>query len=267
MRNSNCESVAEGVHTLFHFGVMGTWTDERLVAQFLSGRGGNEAAFRVLLRRHGPMVLGICRRTLGDSHLAEDAFQATFLVLVKKARTIGDCDLLANWLYGVAQRVARKAKAQAARRRVVEQHAAEQAAGTSERSDQAELRSVIDEEIRRLPERYRAPLVLCHLEGLTHHEAARQLGCPVGTIESRLSRARERLRCGLSRRGLAPASAALAAVFAPSDASAAPAHLIEATLRAATQLLSGRAGTGAASTMALALAQRRLKPSPLLASG
>ena len=90
MRNPNSEAVAEGVHTLFHFGVMGTWTDERLVAQFLSGREGNEAAFRVLLRRHGPMVLGICRRTLGDSHLAEDAFQATFLVLVKKARTIRD---------------------------------------------------------------------------------------------------------------------------------------------------------------------------------
>src|SRR5262245_33180065 len=106
MRNANSEAVAE-VHTLFHFGAMGAWTDERLVAQFLSGREGNEAAFRVLLLRHGPMVLGVCRRTLGDSHLAEDAFQATFLVLVKKAWAIRDRDLLANWLYGVAQRVAR----------------------------------------------------------------------------------------------------------------------------------------------------------------
>lgn len=268
MRNPNSPSVAEGVYTLFHLGVMGTWTDERLVAHYLSDQEGKEAAFRVLLRRHGPMVLGVCRRTLGgDSHLAEDAFQATFLVLVNKAWTIRDRDLLANWLYGVAQRIAAKAKAQAIRRRVVERHAAEHAAGTSDSSDRAELRSVVDEEIRRLPERYRAPLVLCYLEGLTHHEAASRLGCPVGTIESRLSRARERLRSGLVRRGVAPVSATLAAVFAPAVASAAPADLIEATLRAAMQFASSRAGAGAVSTAALVLAEQRLRQGFGLASG
>jgi RNA polymerase sigma factor (sigma-70 family) len=265
MRNANSGAVAE-VHTLFHFGAMGAWTDDRLVAQFLSGRAGSDAAFRVLLGRHGPMVLGVCRRTLGDSHLAEDAFQATFLVLVKKAWAIRDRDLLANWLYGVAQRVSKKAKAQAERRRVVERDAAERTAWTTHGpQDQSDLRSIIDEEVRRLPERYRVPLVLCHLEGLTHHEVARRLGCPVGTIESRLSRARERLRSGLSRRGVAPASTALAAVLAPSVASAAPAHLIEATLRAATGFAVGR--TGAASATALALAEQGLGFKPVLALG
>ena len=118
----------EEIHTLFHWGAMGTWTDDQLMAQFLSGQEGSEAAFRVLIQRHGPMVLGVCRRILGDEHAAEDAFQATFLVLVKKAGTLRDCNLLTNWLYGVALRVANKEKARGARRRVVERQAAEQTA-------------------------------------------------------------------------------------------------------------------------------------------
>ena len=92
----------EEVYTLFHLGAMGHWTDSQLVAQFSAGQEGSEAAFRVLIHRHGPMVLGVCRRVLGDEHAAEDAFQTTFLVLVKKAGGLGDCNLLTNWLYGVA---------------------------------------------------------------------------------------------------------------------------------------------------------------------
>src|SRR5262249_39222456 len=156
----------EEIHTLFRFGALGTWTDGQLVTQFLAGQEASEAAFRVLIHRHGPMVLGICRRILSDEHAAEDAFQATFLVLVKKAGMLRDCNLLANWLYGVAVRVANKEKARGARRRVVERRAAEQTARPGNDLDSGELLSVIDEEIHRLPERYRLPWVLCHVEGL-----------------------------------------------------------------------------------------------------
>jgi RNA polymerase sigma factor (sigma-70 family) len=250
-------AVNEGVHTLFQSGALGAWTDGQLVARFVSRSDGSEAAFRALVHRHGPMVMGVCRRVLGDAHAAEDAFQATFLVLVKKAGSLRDHELLSSWLYGVAHRTARKARAAAARRRAVEQRAAEQPAGPDGEVDagQAELRSVIDEEVRRLPERYRVPLVLCHLEGLHHHEVARRLGCPVGTVESRLSRARERLRCRLAHRGVAPTTAALAAALAPS---AAPAALVEETLRAAALLRPGAVvgGVAAASASAANLVRR-----------
>src|SRR5205085_9837424 len=124
-------------------------------------------------------------------HAAEDAFQATFLVLVKKAGTLRDCNLLTNWLYGVALRVASKEKVRGARRRAVERQAAEQTARPGGGPDQGELWSVIGEEVRRLPQRYRLALVLCHLEGLRPEELAQRLGCPVGTVERGLLRARE----------------------------------------------------------------------------
>jgi RNA polymerase sigma factor (sigma-70 family) len=250
MLNRHSESVAGAVQTLFQFGAMGAWTDGQLLAQFLAGREGREAAFRVLLKRHGPMVLGVCRRVLGDAHSADDAFQATFLVLARKAGSLRHHDLLAGWLYGVAHRVSRKAKAQAARRRDVERRAAGPEAGPAGDPDAAELRTVIDEEIRGLPERYRLPLILCYLEGLHHHEVAQRLGCPVGTVESRLSRARERLRTRLARRGLAPTSASLAVLLAATEADSAPVALVESALRAAAGLANGRAGTGAAVALA-----------------
>src|SRR4051812_19029562 len=159
--------------------------DADLLAAFLADRDGE--AFAGLVRRHGAMVLGVCRRVLGDAHLAEDAFQATFVVLARKAGTLRDDDLLAQWLHGVAYRVANKARSEAARRRVVERRAAVPTPETGCTLDRAELRLAIDEEIRRLPERYRVPVVLCYLEGLRHHEVAQRIGCPVGTIESRLS--------------------------------------------------------------------------------
>src|SRR5262249_17723183 len=117
-------AVNEGVHTLFQSGALGAWTDGQLVSRFVSGREGGEAAFRALVHRHGPMVMGGCHLVLGDAPAGGDAFQATFLVLVRKAGSLRDHDLLANWLYGVAQRTARKARAAAARRRAVEQKAA-----------------------------------------------------------------------------------------------------------------------------------------------
>src|SRR5262245_34656997 len=191
--------VMEGIYTLYEWGAIGNWTDSQLVAQFLAGQEGSEAAFRVLIHRHGPMVMGICRRVLGDEHAAEDAFQASFLVLLQKAGTLRNRQLLANWLHGVALRVATKEKVKAARRRVVERRAAEPPRGESGELERSELRAVIDEEIRRLPERYRTPLVLYYLEGLHLDVVAGRLGCPVGTVQSRLSRARDRLESRLAR--------------------------------------------------------------------
>jgi RNA polymerase sigma factor (sigma-70 family) len=245
----------EGIQALFSCGVMGSWSDGQLVAQFLSTREeGGDAAFRVLLHRHGPMVLGICRRVLGDEHAAEDAFQATFLLLVKKAGTLRDCNRLSHWLYGVALRVANDEKVKIARRRIVERRAGEQthAAEPTGREagdlEQTELGSVIDEEIRRLPERYRVPLVLCLLEGLRHDEVAHHLGCPLGTIESRLSRAREKLQHRLTRRGLAP----MALAFEPLRAWPVVPTLVEATLRAAVAVSPRRVGVGIASAWSIA---------------
>jgi RNA polymerase sigma factor (sigma-70 family) len=208
------------LRTLFDGGTMGSWTDGQLVAEFLTGREGSEPALRVLMERHGPMVLTVCRRILGDDDAAEDAFQATFLVLVRKAGSLRGRGALSNWIYGVALRVARKERTRTVRRRVVERRAG---AGLPDRPDEGpelmELRSVIDEEIARLPERYRAPVVLCYLEGLRHEDVAQRLGCPVGTVESRLSRARERLRARLTRRGLAPSASLLGPVLKPLDGS------------------------------------------------
>ncbi len=239
-------STLDGLQTLFHWGAIGTWTDSQLVTLFLTDQQGSEAAFRVLIHRHGPMVLGICRRVLGDEHAAEDAFQATFLVLVKKAGGLRDCNLLSNWLYGVALRIANKEKAKGTRRRIVEQQAIERVLAEGVDVDQAELRSILDEEIRRLPERYRVPLVLCHLEGLRHDEVARRLGCPVGTVESRLSRAREQLRNRLARRGLAPTASMVGAMLKSPGASALFPSLVEATVQLAIEQSSNRSVVGTA---------------------
>src|SRR5262245_26385759 len=227
---------SRGLQALYEWGAMGSWNDGQLIARFLGGDESSEDAFRVLIHRHGPMVLSVCRRVLGDEHAAEDAFQLTFLIFVKKAGTLRDRSLLTNWLHGVALRVARKARGQDARRQSVERRAAESAADPRRDSDEIELRLVIDEEIRRLPERYRLPLVLCHVEGLRHDEVAHRLGCPIGTVESRLSRARQQLRARLTRRGLSPTASVMAAVLRPSAVSPVAPSLAEATLRAAVKV-------------------------------
>jgi RNA polymerase sigma factor (sigma-70 family) len=163
----------------------------------------DHAAFAALVRRHGPMVFGVCRRVLCDPHDAEEAFQSTFLVLVRKAGDLRQPDRLGNWLYGVANRVARKAKVSAARRNSHERAAAGPAwAPPVESTDGPELRAVLDEEMVALPEKYRAPLVLCYLEGLTNEDAARRLGWAPGSMSYRLARGRELLRRRLTRRGL-----------------------------------------------------------------
>jgi RNA polymerase sigma factor (sigma-70 family) len=192
------------LQTLLHTGTFGGLTDGQLVERFVVADVETaEHAFAALVARHGPMVLGVCRRILKDPHDAADAFQATFLVLVRKATAVRVDDSLGRWLYGVSRRVAMQARKAAARRSAHQVSAVESLEAPSHDPERAEPLAALDEEIVRLPAKYQSAVVLCDLEGLTHEAAARQLGCPVGTIESRLARGRQRLRIGLTRRGFA----------------------------------------------------------------
>lgn len=184
--------------------------DGELIRRYVEGdRLAGEVAFEVIVRRHGPMVLGLCRRLTGDEPLAEDAFQATFLALARRASGLRRADSLAPWLRSVGRRVANRARHQARRRRARETPLIEVA--VDDPADARELREVIDRELAALPTRYRSAIVLCDLEGMPHGEAAGVLGVAVGTVGSRLHRGRELLRKRLVRRGLGPAtSAALA---------------------------------------------------------
>jgi RNA polymerase sigma factor (sigma-70 family) len=210
---TGAKSVFREMRTLFHLGAVGSLGDGQLLEAFLSRRGEEaEDAFAAVVERHGPMVLRVCRRILMDPNDADDAFQVTFLVLARKARSIARRERLANWLYGVAVRTAKEVRKSAARRRVREGPMGDMARAEAprEQADTDELRFVIDDELSRLPESFRAPVVLCDLEGKTQREAAALLGVPVGTLSSRLSRGRNRLRRRLTRRGLALPTSGLA---------------------------------------------------------
>jgi len=186
-------------------------SDGQLLEWFVSQR--EEGAFAALVRRHGPMVLSVCRRVLRNSHDAEDAFQATFLVLAEKAPRLRQPELLANWLYGVAYRTALHARQRASRRSEREREAATlPVLNNDPEIESRELRQVLDEELQGLPEKYRAPLVLCYLEGMTNEEAARLLGWPSGSMSYRLARGRELLRERLESR-LAGLSILLPAIW------------------------------------------------------
>ena len=189
------------------------------------------------MRRHGPVVLAACRRVLPDPHEAEEVFQATFLTLVQKARSIGRPELLGNWLYGVATRLAVKAQARAARRNTLPPPAAAALPADDPGTDApaaAEALAILDEEMVRLPEKYRVPLVLCYLEGLTNADAARRLGCPPGSMSYRLARGRELLRERMSRRGVFVASPVLLTLLSGSASAApVPGPVVERTVLAA----------------------------------
>jgi RNA polymerase sigma factor (sigma-70 family) len=217
--------------------------DDQLLACFFKER--DDAAFAALVDRYGPLVYGVCRRILNNSNDADDAFQATFLVLVRKGATLREPGKLASWLYGVAYRTARKLKAKAALRTKSERQASEMPTKSDpakkDHSDMTyeELQAVLDEEISQLPEKYALPLVLCYLEGKTNAQAAKQLGWPEGSISRRLSRARELLRSRLARRGLALSVALITAVFARPAVASVSRELLAATTRAATLAAEG----------------------------
>ncbi len=241
MTRASSGAAAHDLETLLRSGSLGGLSDPQLLERFLAVNGPEaEDAFASLVERHGPMVLAVCRRILRHPDDAEDAFQATFLVLARKARSIGRRELLANWLYGVAVRTAREQSVVRARRLTREgQVSAMTRDENASDEDLDELRAALDVELSRLSDAFRGPVVLCDLEGKTHVEAARILGLPVGTVSSRLVRAREKLRKRLVRRGLGFSAGAVAAVFTSDAATAAvPPGLVAATARAAVEYVS-----------------------------
>jgi RNA polymerase sigma factor (sigma-70 family) len=248
--------VLQQLDRLFRDGTLAGLGDGQLLERYRTRR--DEAAFEALVELHGPMVLGLCRRFLRDPRDIEDAFQATFLVLVRKAPLIRDGGQLANWLYGVALRVATRSRANLLRRRTREQAiGAAEFAALPDGNDVLGMGPVLDQELSRLPAKYRAPLVLCYLRGQTHDQAARELRCPVGTVRSRMARGRDLLKRRLTRQGFAPT----AAIFGPGLCLPAhlltetvPAPLVAATVEAAFAIGSShsiQAGVAAASVLAL----------------
>lgn len=229
-------------------------TDGDLLVRFRDGRGDESgAAFAALMRRHGPMVLGVCRGVLGDGEDALDAYQATFLVLVRKAGTVRRRDAVASWLYGVARHVSLRIRKAEARRREHERRRATMHDVPS--GGPFDAHEAVHDEVARLPARFREAVVLCYLEGLTAEAAAERLGCPRGTILSRLWRARDRLRGRLARRGLAVPAALLTAGIAARVEAAVPQALLEATSRAVLDGQVSQAASLAAGATEQALAR------------
>jgi RNA polymerase sigma factor (sigma-70 family) len=237
----------------------GRQDDQELLLRFVDHQDG--AAFAALVQRHGPMVRGVCWRLLRNEADADDACQATFLVLVRKGRSVRKRHSLASWLYGVAFRTALKAKALAAQRHVHEQRVAVAAAGEPwKEAAWRELCTVLDEEVQRLSEKYRAPLVLCYLQGRTRDEAAHQLGWSLRTLQRRLERAREILRLRLIRRGLTLSAGLLATALSERAAAAVlPVGLVNLTIKAAQSYAVGKTAAGLTSGTAAELAKGVLK--------
>src|SRR5579871_4806304 len=237
-----------------------TMTDRQLLQDFVEHN--EQAAFSLLVERHGPMVYGVCRRILGNHHDAEEAFQATFLILARKARSIVQRELLTKWLYQVAYHTALRAKSVVVKRRTAErplEHVPEPHA--SEHDSWPELKQVLDQELNRLPDKLRIPILLCDLEGKTGREAAAILNCPQGTVADRLTKARVTLAQRLTRRGFVLSAGSLAVLLSQEVASAAvPSALAATTVKAATLFAAGTAvSAGAISTKAGALATSGLK--------
>ena len=263
------------IQTLFETGTAGALSDRQLLERFVGVRGAAaETAFEVLVLRHGPMVLRVCQNVLQDPTDAEDAFQATFLVLVRRCRSIRRLESVGSWLYGVAHRVASRARLDAARRRAAERRGglrimANSDSGAVGDAEHGEFGPLIGQEVQRLPEKYRAVVVLCYWQGLNQEQAAARLDCPLGTVRSRLARARNLLHRRLTRRGLAPLAGLLAAALdrASTTASASTEisrltpvslELVQSTIRAASQVAAGHATTQVVPAVVASLVQRML---------
>jgi len=231
MRTTDRGRALQDLERLFHRGTVPS-SDRSLLDAFLAE--GSEAAFEALVDRHGPMVRGVCRRLLSNPHDADDAFQATFLVLARKGARIRDPDRLGPWLYGVAVRVAAKARAQASRRRENGGEIADVPAPVDSSAEWSDVMPIIDAELNRLRAKHRDVLVLCLIEGASAEEASLRLGCPVGTVKSRLARARETLRARLTSRGVTPALALAVASSSSALASPVPSTITRATLKTIT---------------------------------
>jgi RNA polymerase sigma factor (sigma-70 family) len=264
MAKEDLHGLVRYMHRMLAAQGAGVLSDAQLLERFLSQR--DEMAFEVLVWRHGPMVLRLCRRLLGHAQNAEDAFQATFLMLVRKAGSIRKGQALGSWLYKVAHRIALEAKTRASKRATAEKHAtyystAEATGSFSGTVVEQETRAVLDEAVCGLPEKYRAAVVLCYFQGKTHQEAAQQLGCPKATVSIRLMRARELLRSRLARRGVALSAAALANLLSESAAPAAvPSLLTNFTIKAAMWFAAGKAvSAGVVSERAVILTEGVLK--------
>jgi RNA polymerase sigma factor (sigma-70 family) len=248
------------LQALFEAGSLAGLTDGQLLDRFVFRR--EPAAFEALIRRHGPMVWGVCRRVLLDGHDAEDAFQATFLVLARKAASVDPREKVGNWLYGVAYHTAKKARAMRTRRRSRElplSDLCDPEVGPDEHRD--DLLRALDRELSRLPEKYRTVVVLCELEGMTHKEAAERLNCPIGTVSARLSRARAMLARRLSRPGRVLSGGTVVALLYRDVRSAEmPSRLVARTTRAATKFVGGHVvSAGVVSAEAVALSGEVLK--------
>jgi RNA polymerase sigma factor (sigma-70 family) len=242
---------------VFGRGTVSGLDEWELLRRYLDDR--DEIAFEALVTRHAPMVQGVCRRMLGDQAEVEDAFQATFLVLVRRARQLGPGDSLGAWLYGVAVRVAMRARSTAARRSRFEPIDGERAAALATvLPGDRELRAVLDQEVDRLPAKYRSPIVLCYVEGQTHEEAARQLNWPLGTVKGRLARARDLLRSRLMRRGVAPSAGTLVLALSPESYAALPRELFERTVKASLKIALGAAPAQVVSTSIATLVEGAL---------
>jgi RNA polymerase sigma factor (sigma-70 family) len=258
MASASRGDVYQQIARLYGEGTLSGLGDGQLLDRYVKFQ--DEAAFEALVNLHGPMVFGLCRRLLRDPRDIEDAFQATFLILVRKAPTIRDRGLLSNWLFGVAYRVARRARTNTLRRRDREVAGANlEVPAPPQAAANLEFGPELDRELHRLPLKYRVPLILCYLEGHTHDEAAATINCPVGTVRSRLARGRDLLRRRLTSLGHAPTAAILAqstAVPQSLKTEAVPPSLVAATVEAALRIGATKTiHAGAASASALALTQ------------
>ncbi len=259
MAKAPLEGVFQHIRKMVDAQTLAEATDEQLVERF--ARGHEEPAFAALLRRHGPMVLSVSHGILRQLEDAEDVFQATFLLLARKASSIRKRAAVASWLHGVAYRLAMKARAQRALRRSQEIKAsAMRKTGPSVEQAWQELRPVLDEEMEKLPASYRTALILCYLEGKTHEEVARELGCPLGTVRSRVGRGRKLLQERLTRRGLTLSAGSFTAFLVAGTSSATlRAQLVDSTLKACLQFVTGRSAEALVSAPVAALVEGGLK--------